>query len=136
MYFISITSLQTNSIERASKEMSHCPDFTITNVKFSIKIQNWWNLLELYNHCYSLIGNCAILLDSKLILKIPNQSKRLIIFPKKRGSSFQHINITGVSSFDQVEETLEYVKIYLNLEDLTPSDIIIDNIWAKSQHSL
>ena len=113
--------------------MSQCADITITNIKLSIKLyQNWWDLAELHKHCSSLIGKNAILLGSKLVLKVPNQSKRLIVFPRKKGSSFQHVNLTGISGFDQIEASVMYAQQYLNLEKLDACDATIDNIWAST----
>ena len=115
------------------KDMSQCADITITNIKLSIKLyQNWWDLAELHKHCSSLIGKNAILLGSKLVLKVPNQSKRLIVFPRKKGSSFQHVNLTGISGFDQIEASVMYAQKYLNLEKLDTCNIHIDNIWAST----
>ena len=115
------------------KDMSQCADITITNIKLSIKLyQNWWDLAELHKHCSSLIGKNAILLGSKLVLKVPNQSKRLIVFPRKKGSSFQHVNLTGISGFDQIEASVMYAQQYLNLEKLDECDTHIDNIWAST----
>ena len=134
-----VTIVTIVSVSKASptgqhqKVMSQCADITITNIKLSIKLyQNWWDLTELHKHCSSLIGKNAILLGSKLVLKVPNQSKRLIVFPRKKGSSFQHVNLTGISGFDEIEASLMYARQYLNLEKLDPCNAHIDNIWSTS----
>ena len=104
----------------------------ITNIKFSIKLKQELCLQKIHERCSSLINNHCRILGSKLVIRIPNQSKRIIIFPKKRGSPFQHINFTGINKFSEVESALNHTAFYLNCKVTDLLDLTIDNIWAKS----
>lgn len=104
----------------------------ITNIKFSVKIIKGWCLHKLYDRCSELIHNHCRLFGSKLVIKVPNQSKRIIVFQKKKGSLYQHINCTGVNTFDEIERTLRYASEYLNCAQSDFIHFTIDNIWGKS----
>ena len=105
---------------------------SITNIKFSLKITNSWCLEKLFDYCFSFIQNHVRLLGSKLVIRIPNQSMRIIVFPKRKGCEFQHVNITGVKTFNEIENSLKYVQLFLNRKKEELQNLIIDNIWAKS----
>lgn len=107
-------------------------DILVTNVKISVKLKQSWDLKDLYEHCFSKICNHVKLLGSKLVVKVPNQAKRIIIFPKKAGTPFQHINVTGISTLDQIDKALEIAAFYLDRKKNDFLHFKIDNIWAKS----
>ena len=107
-------------------------NFLITNIKFSIKTRKEMSLESIHKHCTALISNHCRLVGSKIVIRIPNQSKRIIVFPKKRGSPYQHINFTGINKFEEVEQALHCAAFYLNLEVNDLILLTVDNIWAKS----
>ena len=105
---------------------------SITNIKFSVKVKNKMCLKKLHAHCTGLINSPCRLLGSKLVIRIPNQSKRIIVFPKKKGSIYQHINFTGINNFSEIDSVLSYATVYLDCALNDFENLTIDNIWAKS----
>ena len=103
----------------------------ITNIKFSVKIFGEWSLQRIQEHCARSFHKHSRLVGSKLIIRIPNQSKRIIVFPKKRGR-LQHINFTGINQFEEIQKILELATSYLNCEITDFINLTIDNIWAKT----
>ena len=103
----------------------------ITNIKFSVKIDKEWKLKELHEHCSALINNHCRLMGSKIVIRVPNQAKRIIVFPKKKGFK-QHVNFTGISGFDEIENALNYACEYLNCEKENFLELKVENLWSKS----